>query len=283
MIGIISLDNISDVGHSLFNNFRLAIKNYLQQPLIDVSSVIDLININTLIIIDEHYIPHKQIWQNDFFINTINEKNIKVIIFNFEKIYNSQFPWNIEIQNFVERIKNRVQYVSDIRDADILKVSYVNKQFLSKSTHLADVVKDKSDDILFIGQINEYYPTRNAVLHELQAVNNKVKIIKTDRKYSYTEFIDILNQAKFILNPLGTGEFINLRFYEALSLGCIVVQQYTDEMEKWYPELNQTNVLKFKTVDDFANINFYETAPCKELFLEDYFKEINLKDIIGII
>jgi hypothetical protein len=276
MIGIISLDNISDVGHSLFNNFRLALKNYLHQPLVDVSSIVDLININTLIIVDEHYTPHKQIWQNDSFINTINEKNIKVIIFNFEKIYNSQFPWNIEIQNFVEKIKNRVQYVSDTKDADILKVSFINKQLLSKSTQLADVIENKSDDILFIGQVNEYYPTRAALLHELQAVNSKIKIIKTDRKYSYTEFINILNQTKYILNPLGTGEFINLRFYEALNLGCTVIQQYTDEMEKWYPELNQSNVLKFKTVDDFKTLDFNKTAPHKELFLEDYFEEIDL-------
>lgn len=280
MIGIISLDNISDVGHSLFNNFRLALKNYLHQPLVDVSSIVDLININTLIIVDEHYTPHKQIWQNDSFINTINEKNIKVIIFNFEKIYNSQFPWNIEIQNFVEKIKNRVQYVSDTKDADILKVSFINKQLLSKSTQLANVVENKSDDILFIGQVNEYYPTRNALLNELQAVNNKIKIIKTERKYSYTEFIDILNQTKYILNPLGTGEFINLRFYEALNLGCTVIQQYTDEMEKWYPELNQSNVLKFKTVDDFKTLDFNKPTPHKELFLEDYFEEINFINII---
>jgi len=276
MIGIISLDNICSVGHSLFNNFRLALKNYLQQPLIDISSIINLNNINTLIIVDEHYIPHKQIWQNDSFINAINEKNIKVIIFNFEKIYNSQFPWNIEIQNFVERIKNRVQYVSDIRDAEILKIPFINKQLLSKSTHLADVIENKSDDIIFIGQINEYYPARAALLHDLQAVNSKIKIIKTDRKYSYTEFINILNKTKYILNPLGTGEFINLRFYEALNLGCTVIQQYTDEMEKWYPELNQSNVIKFKTVDDFKSLNFSSAATSKQKFLEDYFSEINL-------
>jgi hypothetical protein len=260
----------------LFNNFRLALKNYLHQPLVDVSSIVDLININTLIIVDEHYTPHKQIWQNDSFINTINEKNIKVIIFNFEKIYNSQFPWNIEIQNFVEKIKNRVQYVSDIKDAEILKIPFINKQLLSKSTHLADVIENKSDDIIFIGQINEYYPTRANLLHELQSVNSKIKIIKTDRKYSYTEFINILNKTKYILNPLGTGEFINLRFYEALNLGCTVIQQYTDEMEKWYPELNQSNVLKFKTVDDFKNLNFSSAATFKQKFLEDYFSEINL-------
>jgi len=281
MFGIISRDDINEVGHSLFNNFRLALINYLQEEVKDINFISDLDTITTLLIVDEHYIPHKEIWQNDEFINYINSKNIKVVIFNFEKIFNSQFPWNIEIQNHVEKIKNRVQLVSDIKDASILNASIINKQLLSRSTILSNPILDKKDEILFLGQINEFYPTRGNTLRELQESNSKVKIIKTDRKYSYNEFLDLLNNVKFILNPLGTGEFINLRFYEALSLGSIVVQQYTDEMEKWYPELNQPNVLKFKTAEDFININFNNTPPCKELYLEDYFEEINLKDLIG--
>jgi hypothetical protein len=281
MFGIISRDDINEVGHSLFNNFRLALINYLQEEVKDINFISDLDTITTLLIVDEHYIPHKEIWQNDEFINYINSKNIKVVIFNFEKIFNSQFPWNIEIQNHVEKIKNRVQLVSDIKDASILNASIINKQLLSRSTILSNPILDKKDEILFLGQINEFYPTRSATLNELQKLNSKVRVIKTDRKYSYDEFLNLINNAKFILNPLGTGEFINLRFYEALSLGSIVVQQYTDEMEKWYPELNQPNVLKFKTAEDFININFNNTPPCKELYLEDYFEEINLKDLIG--
>ena len=281
MIGIISQDDINIVGHSLFKNFRTALTNYLQVSLLNVNSIAELSNISTLIIVDEHYIPHKQTWQNDSFINAINDKGIKVLIFNFEKIFNSQFPWNIEIQHSINKISRKIQLVSDVRDAAILNTSVINKQLLSKDTFLSEPSNNKNDDILFLGQINEYYPTRNAILNELQQVSNKVKIIKTDRKYSYDEFINIINGAKFILNPLGTGEFINLRFYEALSLDCIVIQQYTDEMERWYPELNQPNVLKFKSVEDFKNINFLTTDIGSKKYLEDYFNEINLKEIIS--
>jgi len=280
MIGIICQDDINIVGHSLFKNFRTALTNYLQVSMYDVNSVDELTNIDTLIIVDEHYIPHKQIWQNDFFINAINDKEIKVLIFNFEKIFNSQFPWNIEIQCFVNKINRKIQLVSDVKDAAILNTSVINKQLLSKDTFLAEPNKDKSDDILFLGQINEYYPTRSVILNELQQVSNTLKIVKTDRKYSYKEFIDILNGVRFILNPLGTGDFINLRFYEALSLDCIVIQQYTDEMEQWYPELNQPNVLKFKSVEDFKNMDFNTTNIYSNKYLEDYFNEINLKQIM---
>lgn len=281
MYGIISKDDINIVGHSLFNNFRLALINYLKEEVKDVNSISDLDNISTLLIIDEHYTPHKEIWQNDEFINYLNIKDIKVVIFNFEKIFNSQFPWNINIQHNVEKINKRVQLVSDIKDASILNASIINKQFLSRSTILSNPIQDKKDEILFLGQINEFYPTRGATLQELQKSNDKVRVIKSDRKYSYNEFLDLINNAKFILNPLGTGEFINLRFYEALSLNCIVVQQYTDDMLKWYPELTQPNVLKFKTVEEFTQLNFNDHAIYNNMYLEDYFKDIKLINIIN--
>lgn len=283
MFGIISRDDINEVGHSLFNNFRLALINYLQEEIKDVNSINDLNYISTLLIIDEHYIPHKEIWQNDEFINYINSKKIKVVIFNFEKIFNSQFPWNIDIQHSVEKINNKVQLVSDAKDAAILNASIINKQLMSKSTILVEPMQDKKDEILFLGQINEFYPTRGSTLSELEQINSKVRIIKTDRKYSYKEFLDLINNAKFILNPLGTGEFINLRFYEALKLNCIIIQQYTEDMLKWYPELNYSNVLKFKTVEDFNKLNFNNYTECTKMYLEDYFEEINLKNIIDSI
>lgn len=281
MLGIISKDDINIVGHSLFNNFRLALINYLKEEVKDVNSISDLDIISKLLIIDEHYTPHKEIWQNDEFINYLNIKDIKVVIFNFEKIFNSQFPCNINIQHNVEKINKRVQLVSDIKDASILNASIINKQFLSRRTILLNPIQDKKDEILFLGQINEFYPTRGAILQELQKSNDKVRVIKSDRKYSYNEFLDLINNAKFILNPLGTGEFINLRFYESLSLNCIVVQQYTDDMLKWYPELTQPNVLKFKTVEEFTQLNFNDHAIYNNMYLEDYFKEIKLINIIN--
>ena len=47
-------------------------------------------------------------------------------------------------------------------------------------------------------------------------------------------------------------------------------------MEKWYPELNNSRVLKFKTVDEFKNLNFSTETTYEQKFLEDYFMEINL-------
>jgi len=217
--------------------------------------------------------------------NYTKEKKLEHLnnVFNFEKIFNSQFPWNADIQRNVEKFNNRFQLVSDVKDAELLGSSIINKQLLSKSTTLIEPSSSKKNEILFIGQINEFYPTRGQLLDELQKTRESVNVIRTDRKYSYNEFLNLLNGSKYILNPLGTGEFINLRFYEALNLGCIVVQQYTEDMLKWYSELNQPNVLKFKNTNDFTDIDFNSVAECDELFLEDYFEEIMLKDLLNSI
>ena len=280
LIGIISQDNIETVGHSLFKNFRLAISNVVNETLQDVSCANDLSNIHTLFIVDEHYVSHTHIWKNDQFIAECNTNNIHVIVFNFEKIYNSQFSWNEDHQNSLMRISNLTQFNSDINDVKRLDRTVITKQCLSKDTLLVPI-PDKDDKILFVGQlIPEYYPRRCALINELKHVID-LEICSTDRKLSYEEFLTKVARAKYLLNPLGTGDFINLRFYEALALGCIVLQQYTDEMESYYPELNHPSVIKFKTVDELVDklkqpVEFVQFTMTQE----DYFTEINLKSLI---
>ena len=77
MIGIISRDEIEFVSHGLFQNFRFALKNYLNVEFKNVNSVQDLDNIEILFIIDEHFGPHVDIWKNDAFINQLNSRNIE--------------------------------------------------------------------------------------------------------------------------------------------------------------------------------------------------------------
>jgi hypothetical protein len=243
MIGILCYDSLETVGHSLFLNFRLALQNYFTQPLKPVICTEDLEAITTLIIVDEHHIPCVSVWKNDAFISQLNKNNIQVLVFNFEKIFSSSFPWNVDHQKKLEQINNLFQIVSDVNDAKFLKKTVVNKQLLSRDTFLVEPKQEKKNEILFIGQINSFYPTREAILRDISNVC-KINILKTDRKLTYTEYLNLVNDYKFILNPLGTGNFINLRFYEAQKLGCIMIQQYTDEMLCHYDELKMPNVLR---------------------------------------
>jgi hypothetical protein len=151
---------------------------------------------------------------------------------------------------------------------------------LSRDTILSEVKPNKINKLLFLGQCNSYYPTRQTLLNKAQSLNIPIDIKITDRKLSYPEFIDTLNTYKFCLNPLGTGKFLNLRFYEALHLNCIPVQQITPNMKCWYPELE--NSIIFHDVEELLNINFSSINDYKKVdfFLEDYFKQINLLNLI---
>lgn len=280
MIGIISRDNIDKVGHSLFLNFRIALKNYLKQDFKNVNDVNDLSKIDTLFIVDEHYSPHVEVWKNDTFINELNSKNIKTVVFNFERIHSKSFPWNVDHQRKLETIKNLVQFVSDVDDARHYNKPFVNKQYLSKDTTLIEPIKDKKERVLFIGQVNNYYPTRRKVISDMSATGIPFDIIITDRKYTYAEFLRKINEYKYIFNPLGTGKFLNLRFYEALKLGCIPIQQITEDMANWYSEL--TRCYKFTSVDQisFNLLQKFQTVN-QDFYLEDYFESVNLKSFIG--
>ena len=280
MIGIICQDDINIVGHSLFLNFRTALKNYLKVDFKDVKTVEDLEGISLLFIIDEHYSPHVTVWKDDFFINTLNKKNIRTIVFNFERIHSKSFPWNIDHQNKLLQIKNLEQLVSDVEDAKIYNKKIINKQYLSKDTKLIAPKKDKLNKVLFIGQVNNYYPTRKQVISEFNNLNIPFDIIVTGRRLSYIEFLNKLNEYRFILNPLGTGMFINLRFYEALDLGCIPIQQVTQDMSSWYYK-DITKGISFISLDQI-NMDLLQRANISQekMYLEDYFEEINFKSLL---
>ena len=88
-----------------------------------------------------------------------------------------------------------------------------------------------------------------------------------------------LARYKFNLNPRGTGDFINIRFYEALRLGCIPIQQVTENMLNTYSELSPNICHRFKTTDEVC----LPTRTFKKFnsSLEDYFEEINLQEQIN--
>jgi hypothetical protein len=275
-LGLICNDSLDIVGHSLFNNFRLALKNYFQEPFVDVKSNLDLEGIEILFIVDEHFTPNVPIWKNDTFINETNNKNIVVVVFNFEKIFNSSFPWNVDHQKKLEQFKNLYQLVSDIDDARLLSKKIINKQFLSKDTVFNVDHVEKIDKILFLGQCNGYYKTRKNVLTKMASRHIPLEVHITNRQLSYQQFLTKLASYKYILNPLGTGKFLNLRFYEALKLRCLPIQEITSDMLLYYPELkssynfaNPENI-DYNDISNFNQSNF-------DYYLEDYFRDIDLK------
>ncbi len=283
MIGIISEDAVSFVGHSLFNNFRLALQNYFDTNFKEVYNSNDLEEVETLIIVDEHFGPHVNIWKATEFINKLNDKKIKVLVFNFEKIFSSKFPWNEDHQRKLTQIQNLTQIVSDVNDASKLSKQIINKQLLSRDTELEFDITEKKNKVLFIGQSDKIYNSSYAYSRRYQLLNKlsadkslPIDIVVTDRKFTYKEYLTKLASYKFILNPLGTGDFLNLRFYEALKVGSIPIQQITPDMKGMYKELDFCHT--FIDADDLyiPEIQFKQL----DYYLEDYFDDINLKSLI---
>ena len=133
---------------------------------------------------------------------------------------------------------------------------------------------EKIDKVVFIGQVNNYYPTRRKVIDEATKKLN-IDVIVTDRKLTYVDFLTKLNAYKYVFNPLGTGKFINLRFYEALKLGCIPIQEIREDMLNWYPELAEC--ISFSSVDQISldQLSNFQ-IDINNYCLEDYFNDIKL-------
>ena len=282
MYGIIC-DEETDM--SLFRNYKSALKSYLKiENFVDVTSTRDLNNLKYIFIIDEHFERNFNIWGKNDFINYLNEKQIRVIFFNFEKIYNSEFEWNIKKQEKVELIENRLQFVSDVDDLKKLGINTLTKQLLSIDSGISKYfTMKKKNRILFIGNKyknfkgNNPYSRRKILIENLKKMNLPLDIKITNKKFIYSKFLETLASYKFILNPLGTGNFLNVRFYETLECGSIPIQQVTENMLNKYKELKyaitffNSSDLKIK-LREFQKMNYY---------LEDYFEEINLRKLIN--
>ena len=282
--GIICFDTKYDT--SLFNNYRLALKNYFcDKSFQDIGSINDLDNIEYIFIVDEHMT--REIWMKKKFIDFVNVKKIKVVVFNFEKIFDSVHKLNIVFQEELEKFENLYQFPSDVDDAEILGKKFITKQLLSKDSQIKNFSNTKkNNNILFLGNSkqrllnlkirNPYYQNRYQTLKDFKKIYPNIKII-INKAFPYSIYLKKLASYKYILNPIGTGNFINIRFYEALELGSIPIQQITENMVLRYNELDFC--LPFIRVSDF-NLNNFQFKKFN-YYLEDYFKDINLKNLIA--
>ncbi len=269
---------------SLFKNYKESLEAYFRAGNFKkVNKKEDLKKLKYLFIIDEFYGPNLEIWSKRDFINCLNKLNIKVININFEKIFSSIFPKNIKIQRKLKKIKNLKQFLGDIDDAEKLKKIFISKQLLSKKSEIKKFYSTKKlDRILFLGSCEKNYHPNNAyakrfkLLEELKKLDLPLDIKIANRKMSYNSYLETLSKYKYILNPLGTGNFLNVRFYESLEVGSIPIQQVTKNMLNKYKELKYA--ITFFDSNDFKkpNKNFLKM----DYYLEDYFEEINLESLI---
>ena len=279
-IGLLWTDKTENEDFSFFNNYRSAFKNYFKTPINEVDSVDKISQYNKLIIVDEHDRAHKKLICDPRFVETINRQNINVVIFNTEKIFNSYWIHNLETQKNIEKINNCLQILSDVKDIKRSGTPFKNKQYLSKELNFKKENIKKNNKILFFGQLDgKAYKNRRKIIDKISnSIDISLDVFKSTRSMSYKEYMNLLSKYRFVLNPLGAGEFVNVRFYEALKVGATPIQQMTPRMKSYYDfEIGENISINFHRPNMLQSINFknFEFKPLN-FYLEDYFFQNNL-------
>ena len=219
MVGIIC--DIQYNMHHLFQSYYYSVKNLYGEPRI-VKTLQDLDGIDILFIGDDHFQVHKEIWQQKGFIEKCNANDIKVVVFTNERILDSFFAWNKDNLLKLQEIKNLYHYANDVDDCHKLGLK-INRQSLSKTLQLSFDV-EKKNRVVFIGRTNgSSYKERREVLEQIKRVI-EVDIIEA-KIPKWEDYMRTIAGYRFVLSPIGNGNFFPMRVYEALSVGSIPIHQ----------------------------------------------------------
>lgn len=282
MNALLWLKETSEAKFNVFEYFRLALLNLFDNNLKIIADLEQIHQINNLIILDEHFESHKNVILSNGVINKLNKEKCNVIIFNYEKIYNSHFKYNLDTQKKINKIENLTQILSDVEDVKKIGSPFINKQLISNEYKINFDLPKKKNEILFIGQIKgKAYENRRIVLENLSQISNLPVTFKfPNRKLIYDDFLFQLSKYQYVFNPLGSGDFINVRYYESLLVNSIPIQQYKKNMKKYFNEINDSFSINFEVVDYDLNNQIREFKPKKhKVFLEDYLHEVNFTSI----
>ena len=283
---ILWTEKTEELNFSFFENYLNALTAYLNTNLIKVNSIEQLSSIKILFVIDEHFRSHKEFLTSLETIKILNNNKTKVVIFNTEKIFNSHWNHNIDIYQSVLKINNLIYLLSDALDIKKIGTPLVNKQYLSKSTSIKNHISlnQKKNEILFFGQLDgSAYNNRRQILNKFLKLSPiPIEIKKSKRLLDYSEYLNLISSYKYILNPLGAGEFLNLRFFETLEVNSIPVQEYSKNMLEFNQELSRNVSINFQSLRNI-NLNKFEEVKSNSFryYLEDYFYDNNFYDLIN--
>lgn len=277
-VGIICDLNYSR--HHLFKSYYHAVRNLYSLPVV-VNSMYDLKGLDLLFIGDDHYGPHKQVWQSKDFVEYCNINGIKVVVMTNETILKTYFPWNLDDLKKLNRFKYLYHYANDADDCNELGLK-LNRT--APSIHFKpdfEFTIQKKDKVVFIGKTDcpkNSYQSRKNLLKELS------KIMEIDVFDStipdWHEYVKLIAGYKYILSPLGNGNFFPMRFYEALAVGSIPIHQVRENtLSKYTLEQGHFNSHFFKTIDELPELLIgCEHHVQEPIWMEDTLKMNLMKD-----
>lgn len=274
-VGIIC--DLSYTRHHLFKSYYWAVSNLYGIPVV-VNSIDDLKGVQLLFIGDDHYGPHKQVWQSKDFIAYCNINGIKVVVLTNETILRTYFPWNLVDLKKLNKFKCLYHYANDVDDCAELGL-LLNRT--APSIHFKpdfDCAFQKKDKVVFIGKTecpkNSYQSRKNL----LKTISKVIDIDVFDSTIpDWYEYVKLIAGYKYILSPLGNGNFFPMRFYEALAVGSIPIHQVRENTLRAYDiEHAGLNALFFKTIEDLPKLSPSFTP--EPIWMEDTLKLNLIKD-----
>jgi len=245
--------------HPQFKSYYYALETLYGKIPILVKDKKDLVNLDLLIIGDDHYDGHKKIIEQPGFINVCNTLNIPVVVLTTERIFDSFFAWNIDNYNKIKQFKNLHHYTADVDDCEKLGTG-IHRISISKKYKDIYKIKDKKNAIIFVGSTRckmGSYDERRRLLEKMKKEIN-LEIIDSGLP-AWEDYIRTIAQYRFVFSPLGNGNFLPTRFYETLAVGSIPVQQV------------RHNTLKYYDIEsNFKDCIFFEDEVEVKYLLKDY-------------
>jgi hypothetical protein len=272
---------VCDLGftkHSEFRNYYFALLALYGNVKI-VLHTEDLNHVGILFIGDDHYSVHKCIINQPGFVEKCNNKGIKVVVFGAERIFGTIFSWNEDNYKFLQGFDNLYHYNYDVDDCKRLGTKLHR---LCPSKNYQDIIcidyDYKCDRAVFIGSLNGpagQYTQRKELIRKLQKTCPlDVFDPQIQRWEAYLQKMAVY---RFVLSPLGNANGLVSRFYEALLVNSIPIQQVkSDTLEMYDIESGFEDCLFFQDAEEVPDL----IDKCKlghsenQIWLEDYLETL---------
>ena len=94
------------------------------------------------------------------------------------------------------------------------------------------------------------------------------------------QYLNRISTYKYVLSPLGNGNFVPMRYYESLFVNSIPLQQSTDNiLNKFQDEITNNRGIFFKGIDDLIEKLKTTVTLTTPYYMEDFILE-KVKPII---
>lgn len=283
-VGIIS--DLKYSKHMQFKNYYYALQSLYGAVRI-INKVDDLKGIQILFIGDDHYTVHRDVFTKDKFASYCNLHKIKVVVFTPEKILNTIFPWNESNNEFLNNFNHLYHYTYDTDDCKLLGTK-LHRLCMSKT--YKDVfpvdIESRLNRIVFIGSLDCPYDKKNTSYQKrkelVESIQNTLPLdIFPASNRTWQEYMNIMSHYRFVLSPLGNGSALVTRFYEALLLKTIPIQQVAGDILSYYDiESKFEDCLYFENSDQIQGLvkSCELQSSTSEIWLEDYLATLLRED-----